>query len=65
MKHRVSRFAQLVGLSERAVRTYADLGLIPSERDSSGARLFAESAVPKAKEVRAIRVARRGCRTGF
>jgi len=57
-KLRTGAFARLVGFSERIAREYADKGLVPSERDSTGARLFDEAAVCKARALYAQRTAK-------
>jgi len=59
---RTGAFARAVGFSERIARVYADTKLIPSERDSSGSRLFDEAHVPLARAVYAERLARSGQR---
>ena len=61
-KMRTGAFARAVGFSERVARLYADEGLIPSERDSSGSRLFDLSTVETARKLYQQRTARNGQR---
>lgn len=59
-KLRTGAFARRVGFSERIARVYADTGLVPCERDSTGSRLFDESAVEPAKALYLRRTAKNG-----
>lgn len=61
-KLRTGEFARRGGFSERLARNYADSGLIPFERDSTGARIFDDSTVELARTIYAQRLANRGRR---
>lgn len=58
----VGTVARGVPCSEQVVRLYADMGLIPCERDSRGSRLFTPEAVLLARTIREQRLANRGRR---
>ncbi len=55
---RIKALKELTGLSAPTLRLYADCGLIPSQLDSGGARLFPPEAADAAKKVYAQRMAR-------
>jgi DNA-binding transcriptional MerR regulator len=56
----VGGLARAASVSEETVRTYADQGLIPHTRDSSGRRIFRASAVDAVRACYARRLLMRG-----
>lgn len=47
----IGAIAREVGVCVQTIRSYADAGLIPCERDSVGRRMFTEESVEAARSV--------------